>query len=104
MSRQPVVDMDTVTALLFTPNSGLELQKIARMSPEEFNAKGDSLVGGVDLVSGDLQVTPLPADVGGSSTWSYEHMNFLLFWFNIRRNVARRVSWWGSCSRRGGRV
>ena len=75
------------------------------MGPDAFNAKlqqGASSASpagtgattfrrAVNTVSGDLEVMALPVELGGSMTESYEHLNFLLFWSNIRQNVARRV-------------
>jgi len=88
-------DMDTVNSLLFTPKAELRLKRPARMMPDEFNSKFEDgttkFVSFVDQKSGDLQLVPLPLAYGGSSTESYEHMNFLLFWFNIRKNVATRI-------------
>ena len=43
------------------------------------------------MKSGDLQLVALPVEIAGSSIQSYEHMNFLLFWVNIRNNVAARI-------------
>lgn len=88
-------DMDTVSALLYTPNATIILERIVRITPDEFNTSfegGMSKFGSaIDQTSGDLQLVPLPAELGGSTIESYEHMNFLVFWFNIRKNVAHRT-------------
>ena len=98
-------DMDTLNTHLFTPNCKVVLRELVRMSPEKFagmfeekEAKEDgdaaavvSNLAVVDKKTGDLQLVPLPAAIGGSSTESYEHMNILLFWFNIRKNIAVRL-------------
>ena len=63
--------------------------------PDEFNTKlsdeSTKFKCVVNMKSGDLQVVALPVEIAGSSIQSYEHMNFLLFWFNIRNNVAARI-------------
>lgn len=88
-------DMDTVLGMYYAPSADIELKKIARMIPDDVFAKlgdGDAkVVCEVDKKTGDLQVPPLPPVLAGSSTESFEHMNIILFWFNIRENVAARV-------------
>ena len=87
--------MDTMMSLLFTPNATIQLKKLVKMMPDEFNAKfsdeSTKFKCVVNMKSGDLQLVALPVEIAGSSIQSYEHMNFLLFWFNIRNNVAARI-------------
>merc|ERR1712216_387260 len=84
-------DMDTCLGLMYTPHAGLRLKKMVRMTPEEFASHfedGTTIFEcTVNMKSGDLQLVPLPVELGGSETASYEHMNFYMFWFNIRDNV-----------------
>ena len=92
---EEVKDMDTMMSLLFTPNATIQLKKLVKMTPDEFNAKfsdeSTKFKCVVNMKSGDLQLVALPVEIAGSSIQSYEHMNFLLFWFNIRNNVAARI-------------
>ena len=73
----------------------IQLKKLVKMMPDEFNAKfsdeSTKFKCVVNMKSGDLQLVALPVEIAGSSIQSYEHMNFLLFWFNIRNNVAARI-------------
>eukprot|EP00750_Incisomonas_marina_P001990 INCI11873.1.p1 GENE.INCI11873.1~~INCI11873.1.p1 ORF type:complete len:541 (-),score=102.48 INCI11873.1:114-1736(-) len=85
--------MDALSgALMYQPKAEFQFKKLARLAPEEFNAKLEAeFQCSVNAVTGDLELPALPALLAGSMIESYEHLNFLLFWFNIRRNVAQRV-------------
>ena len=86
-------DMDTLNTLLYTPNATLTLSKLMKTSPDSFNAISTTkMIAAIDSKSGDLQLINFPVKIGGSSIESYEHMNFFLFWFNIRENVGVRVN------------
>ena len=88
-------DMDTVNEMLYMPSAGLKMAKLVKITPEEYNFKfedGQTFSAKVDMASGDLQLPGLPAELAGSETGSYEGLNVIQFWFNIRENIAKRVS------------
>ena len=90
-----VTNMDTLCALMMSNDTGMKVKSLNKLDPTEFGkileaeckVQFDVKV----AKNGDVQVFQLPKKYGGSQIMSYEHMNFLLFYFNIRKNLEVRV-------------
>ena len=90
-----VTDMDTIVTLIMSPNTGLKINALGRVDPEEVQQmleKDSKPPFGVKVVkSGDIEIAPLSTKTFGSEAFSYEHMNFIMFYFNIRSNLELRL-------------
>ena len=93
--KGPVNDMDTLVSLIMSPNTGLKVNALARVDPDEvqkMQEKDSKAAFAVKVAkSGDLEMVPLPTKICGSEAYSYEHMNFIMFYFNIRNNLEVRL-------------
>lgn len=85
----PVKDMDSLMGLMMGSGAGLKVNSLAKVEPTELQSIMEAVK--IDEKTGDLQVGPLPAEMAGSSDQSFEHLNFLLFYFNVRDNLRTRL-------------
>lgn len=79
--------------LLFAPGGGgIKVKKLSKLTPAQFEEGADKFSATVCKKTGDLEIPELPTKLGGSSQgMTCEHMNYFLFWFNIRQNVGKRI-------------
>merc|ERR1712124_235488 len=93
--KGPVTNMDALLTLQMSESTGLKVHALNKIDPTEFEkileteckVKFDVQV----AKNGDVQIFQLPKELVGSDPTSYEIMNFLLFYFNIRKNLEVRV-------------
>eukprot|EP00928_Gymnodinium_smaydae_P024094 TRINITY_DN19615_c0_g1_i2.p1 TRINITY_DN19615_c0_g1~~TRINITY_DN19615_c0_g1_i2.p1 ORF type:complete len:292 (-),score=44.63 TRINITY_DN19615_c0_g1_i2:177-1052(-) len=88
----PLKSIDSIMELCMSPvSAGLKLNSLRKLHSNELNDIVEKAT--VHEKSGDLVVGPLPAENVGSSCeqGSSEQINFWLWYFNIRSNLAIRV-------------
>ena len=76
-------------------DTGMKVNALGRVDPTEFakileeecKTKFDVKV----AKNGDVQICPVPKPFGASDISSYEYHNFLMFYFNIRKNLEVRM-------------
>merc|ERR1712039_95876 len=90
-----IEDADTLMAFMMAQKTGMKVNSLGKLAAAEVQAMLDAESLGtfdikVDETTGDLQVTKLPSSIASSELSSYEWLNFILFWFNIRANVDAR--------------
>ena len=94
-NKGPVADMDTLSCLQMSNDTGMKVNALGRVDPTEFakileeecKTKFDVKV----AKNGDVQICPVPKPFGASDISSYEYHNFLMFYFNIRKNLEVRM-------------
>jgi len=91
----PIKTMDEIIALVCSPEfvggNGIKITSLNKLESSDLKEMIEKAA--VNEKSGDLAVGPLPnTEIAGSSCEeSSEHLNFYLFYFNLRANLAVRL-------------